>query len=158
MLKDQESFFVSFNSNTFGGWYAEYNTPDRFQLFENLDIPEHEFEVKLVNITIPRMVRSTKILVCVKGLESSYAHKQYIPLIAVLPCPRGCEGWDSFHFESDIYRPLKRALRTSGDLEIYLVDEQHKPIEFEDTKKSTSVTLHFRKMKTRDTTLPVWIK
>ena len=147
MLKDQEEFYVVFNSENQPPWHSE-SSPSHFLLWDALDIPGNKYEVKLVNITMPRtVIPYSHVLVCITGLQYSYAYQRdKIPLLAVIPCQKGSAGWDSFQFTSDIYRPMEKSL---GALEVYITDKNHKPVQFE-SDKPVNLTLHFRRMRNVD--------
>ena len=145
MFRDQEEFYVVFNSENQPGWFGE-NSPSHFVLRDDLDIPENKYEVKLVNITMPRtVIPYSQILVCLEGLQHSYAYQRNrVALLAVVPCQKGSGVWN--HDGPDIYRPMERRLCGPRALEVHITDENHKPVQFEGDNP-VNITLHFRRMR-----------
>lgn len=140
-MEEEDDFFVVFTSMTSKHIHVE-NTSSHFifNLDAPLDFSRRHWDVRMVNITIPKILEAyTHFYICMRGIGESVTVNQRTPILAVIPCPKRNVGCQTFH--SDIYTRVR--LYNTMFIEMYIIDELHQYVSFED--KPVTVTLHFKR-------------
>ena len=137
---EQNSFMVVFTSDTSKDIHPE-NSPSHFlfNLPRPLDFSDRNWEVRLVNITLPKILQTYRwFSICLRGVGESIMGKQYSSLLSTVHCPKRNTGCQSF--QSDIYCSVR--LNTAMFLEVYIIDENQQYVSF--ATNPVTVTLHFK--------------